>query len=285
VCFFVLIGLGSAMAESSKEELVQLIKRFGAYLTVKISNLLPISLQNLNSRSFGAIAGLAVAFVFTWRLLRSPSQPQRRQPKRQAGTPSSSGVSTTSNANLVPPGVSPSLEDSRAQNVVDEFFQPVKPTLGQIVRQKLSEGRKVTCRLVGVILEESSPEEIQKQATVRSSVLEVLLEITKFCDLYLMERVLDDESERKVLQALEDAGVFTSGGLVKDKVLFCSTENGRTSFVRQLEPDWHIDSNPEIVTQLARFIKYQLHISPTRPERTAPNVFSAPSLEQFFGCV
>lgn len=35
----------------------------------------------------------------------------------------------------------------------------------------------------------------QQQATVRSSVLEVLLEITKFCDLYLMERVLDDESE------------------------------------------------------------------------------------------
>lgn len=37
----------------------------------------------------------------------------------------------------------------------------------------------------------------QKQVTVRSSVLEVLLEITKFCDLYLMERVLDDETEVK----------------------------------------------------------------------------------------
>lgn len=35
------------------------------------------------------------------------------------------------------------------------------------------------------------------------------------------------------------------------QVLFCSTENGRSSFVRQLEPDWHIDTNPEIVTQLA----------------------------------
>lgn len=35
----------------------------------------------------------------------------------------------------------------------------------------------------------------QKQATVKSSVLEVLLEITKYCDLYLMERVMDDESE------------------------------------------------------------------------------------------
>uniref|UniRef100_A0A2N9IY30 Peroxisome biogenesis protein 22 n=1 Tax=Fagus sylvatica TaxID=28930 RepID=A0A2N9IY30_FAGSY len=389
------------MAESSKEELVQLIKRFGAYLTVKISNLLPISLQRLalgkefpqvhlgegmdvwrwkrtstgifdtrsfycalslsyqvkpfpwrgvwgvkapwrdgvacewgvggsfipalsygswfvefcfpvfwgepvcyglsglnaigvslrsvnvlrDSRSLGAFAGLAFALVFTWRLLRSPSQPQRRQPKRQAATPSSSAVSAHSNATLVPHGGSSSLEDSRAQNVVDEFFQPVKPTLGQIVRQKLSEGRKVTCRLLGVILEESSPEELQKQATVRSSVLEVLLEITKFCDLYLMERVLDDESEKKVLLALEDAGVFTSGGLVKDKVLFCSIENGRSSFVRQLEPDWHIDTNPEIVSQLARFIKYQLHISAIRPERTAPNVFSAPTLEQFFGCV
>nr|GLL44634.1 hypothetical protein AMTR_s02100p00009220 [Ipomoea trifida] len=50
-------------------------------------------------------------------------------------------------------------------------------------------------RLLGVILEETSQEELQKQATVKPSVLKVLLEITKCCDLYLMERVLDDESE------------------------------------------------------------------------------------------
>ncbi|KAJ4831689.1 peroxisome assembly protein 22 [Turnera subulata] len=272
-------------SSSSKDEVFQLIKRFGAYLTVKMSNLFSLSFHNLDSRSVGAIAGLAVAIVFTWRLLRSPGGRQRRPPKRQAPGTSSSGVSTqTSPASLPSAALSPS-EDLKAQNVVDEFFQPVKPTLGQIVRQKLSEGRKVTCRLVGVILEETSPEELQKQATVKSSVLEVLLEITKFCDLYLMERVLDDESEQRVLAALEDAGVFTSGGLVKDKVLFCSTENGRSSFVRQLEPDWHIDTNPEIVFQLARFIKYELHISPVRPERTAANVFSSPSLEQFFGTV
>ncbi|KAJ6683495.1 hypothetical protein OIU85_007207 [Salix viminalis] len=78
--------------------------------------------------------------------------------------------------------------------------------------------------------------------------------------------------QQKVLTALENAGVFTSGGLVKDKVLFCSSETGRSSFVRQLEPDWHIDTNPEIIFQLARFIKYQLHISPIRPERAAANL-------------
>ncbi|TYI37197.1 hypothetical protein ES332_A03G195700v1 [Gossypium tomentosum] len=275
----------SSSLSSSKDELFQLINRLGTYLALKMSHLFSISLQKLDPRSVGAIAGLAVAIIFTYRLMRSPAVPPRRQPKRQAPTTSSSSISTQSNATLMPSGACSPSEDLRAQNVVDEFFQPVKPTLGQIVRQKLSEGRKVTCRLLGVILEESNPEELQKQATVKSSVLDVLLEITKYCDLYLMERVIDDESEKIVLLALENAGIFTSGGLVKDKVLFCSTENGRTSFVRQLEPDWHIDTNPEIVSQLARFIKYQLHVSPTRPERTAPNVFSCPSLEHFFGCV
>ncbi|GLT96573.1 hypothetical protein SLE2022_141840 [Rubroshorea leprosula] len=275
------------MAESSssyKGELIHLIKRLGTHLALKMSNLFPISLNKLDPRSVGAVAGLAVAIVFTYRLMQSPGEPQRRQLKRQAPTTSSSGVSTQSNTTLMPSAFCSSSEDLRAQNVVDEFLQPVKPTLRQIVRQKLSEGRKITCRLLGVILEESSPEELQKQATVRSSALEVLLEITKFCDLYLMERVFEDESEKNILLALENAGIFTAGGLVKDKVLFCSTENGRTSFVRQLEPDWHIDTNPEIVSQLVRFIKFQLHISPVRPERSAANVFSSPSLEHFFGC-
>jgi hypothetical protein len=272
----------AAETSSSKDELFQLIKRFGAYLTLKMSRIFSISLHNLDSRSIGAVAGLALAVVFTWRLLRAPTAPQRRQPKRQAPTTSSSVVNPQSNATVMPSGVSSSSEDLTAQNVVDEFFQPAKPTLGQIVRQKLSEGRKVTCRLLGVILEETNPEELQKQATVKSSVLEVLLEITKYCDFYLMERVLDDESEKNVLEALENAGVFTCG-LVKDKVLFCSTENGRTSFVRQLEPDWHIETNPEIVSQLSRFIKYQLHVSPVRLDRAAGNVISTPTFEQFFG--
>lgn len=224
-------------------------------------------------RSFWAIAGFAVAVIFTYRALRSPNGSQRRQPKRQSPS--------HNNENSLPSGVSSSSQDSRTQNATDEFFPPANATLGQIVRQRLSDGRKITCRLLGVILEENTPEELQNQATVRSSVLEVLSEITKYSDLYLMETVLDDESEMRVLTALENAGVFTSG-LVKDKVLFCSTENGRMSFVRQLEPDWHIDSNPEISSQLARFIRQQVHIS-RKTERIASNVISSSSLEQFFG--
>lgn len=254
------------MAEYIKKDILQLIKRIGDYLSIKITKLF----NTQDFRSFWAIAGFAVAVYYTWRVFRKPSGSQRRQPK-----PRGSGINSNQNQDLLP------SEDTRAQSANDEFFQPANATLGQIVREKLSDGRKVTCRLLGVILVETTPEELQNQATVKSSVLEVLLEITKCSDLYLMERVLDDESQTKVLTALENAGIFTFGGLVKDKVLFCSTESGRMSFVRQLEPDWHIDSSPEISSQLARFIRHQLHIS-TNPERIASNVFSASSLEQFF---
>ncbi|KAL4569767.1 hypothetical protein LXL04_025410 [Taraxacum kok-saghyz] len=249
------------MADYSKKDLLQLIKRIGAYLSTKVSKILNI--QDL--RSFWAIAGFAVAVIFTWRALRTPNGSQRRQPKRQSPS--------HNNQNSSPSGVTSSSQDSTTQNATHEFFPPANATLGQIVRQRLNDGRKVTCRLLGVILEENTPEELQNQATVRSSVLEVLSEITKYSDLYLMERVLDDESEKRVLTTLEEAGVFTSGGLVKEKVLFCGTENGRMSFVRQLEPDWHIDSNPEITSQLARFIRQQVHIS-TKTERIASNIES-----------
>ncbi|KAI3779182.1 hypothetical protein L2E82_08761 [Cichorium intybus] len=114
-------------------------------------------------------------------------------------------------------------------------------------RSKKPESAEANMLVLGVIPEENTPEELQV-STVKSSMLEVLSEITKYSDLYLMETVLDDESEG--FTALENVGVFTSG-LVKDKVLFCSTENGRMSFVCQLEPEWHIDSNPEITSQLA----------------------------------
>lgn len=80
-----------------------------------------------DSRSIGAIAGLAVAIVFTWRLLRSPSEPQRRTPKRETTAPSNSGLANHSNPNPISSDVS--SQDSSAQNVIDEFFQPVKVNL------------------------------------------------------------------------------------------------------------------------------------------------------------
>ncbi|XP_010931261.1 peroxisome biogenesis protein 22 isoform X2 [Elaeis guineensis] len=238
------------VVDSRRDELVDLIQRFVESLA-EVSERLPFHIDRQKFCSTRTLAALVIAIVFAWKLLRSPSNHQRRRRKWPGPLPAHANASSRTNMMVQSSEVCTSSGDLKVKDVVGEFFQPTKPTLSQSVRQKLGEGRKVTCRLLGVILEETSPEELQKHATVRSSVLEVLLEITKYCDLYLMERILDDESEERVLSALKDAGVFMSGGLMSDKVLFCSTENGRSSFVRQLESDWHIDSNPEVILHLA----------------------------------
>ncbi|KAJ6989563.1 hypothetical protein NC653_022201 [Populus alba x Populus x berolinensis] len=159
----------------------------------------------------------------------------------------------------------------------DEFFQPVKAN----IEREEEKGHYVVC--VEVILEESSPENLQNcepkqlcEVLCAGSAVRKSQNIVIFISWkeFLMMR-----ANKRIMQLWKMKEFSLHGGLVKDK------KTGRSSFVRQLEPDWHIDTNPEILFQLARFIKYQLHVSPTRIERTAANVFSSPSLEQFFGCI
>ncbi|KAJ0983336.1 hypothetical protein J5N97_011591 [Dioscorea zingiberensis] len=250
----------SSSPDSAHDELADLVRRFMESIT-GFSARLPFLTDHQRLHSIATVVILAVSVAFAWKFLKAPTYPRRRQRQPPDQFPALSDVTSHSRTMVQGPEAFSSAGDSRVQDVVDDFFQPVKLTVPQLVRQKFCEGHKVTCRLLGVVLEETNPDDLQKNVTVRSSVLEVLLEMTKCCDLYLMERILDDESG----------------------VLFCSTENGHVSFVRQLEPDWHINTNFEIVSQLARFIKYQLHISLTRPDRSASNVFSSTCLEGFIG--
>ncbi|XP_068646035.1 peroxisome biogenesis protein 22-like [Aristolochia californica] len=269
------------MADSLAEQVVNLLRRFGKQFNRKASEVLMILINHKNAGSLGALAGFAIAVAFTWKFLRSPSRSQRNQRKR-LGSSSSNADSTQAHDAAFSSERHPAFVDFKDESSIDGSISPAELTLGQIVRKKLNGGRKMTCQLLGVVFEERTPEELQKHATVRPPVVEVFLEITKNCDVYLMETVLDDESEERALKALEDAGVFRAGGLIKDKVLFCSTETGRTSFVRQLEPDWHVDTSLDIVSQLSRFIGCQLFISPIGSDRMASNVFGSTSLEQFF---
>ncbi|KAL3693184.1 hypothetical protein R1sor_006835 [Riccia sorocarpa] len=235
-----------------------------------------------NASSAGAIAGFAIALVCTWKYLKTPSRQRNKVNKRDAPSSSSTSADTTAEGRST--SVSKSLTQPVQRGVVIRDSSPsTQLTLSQMVRRQLQGGRKMTCQLVGVILEETSSEELQKHAVVRPAVVDVLLEVARSCDLYLVARVLDDESEALVLSALDAVGVFTVGGLNRNKVLFCSTEAGRTSFVRQLEPDWHVDISSETISQLARFIRHQLHIAPAGAASIATNVFGAESLESYFG--
>ncbi|CAM6097172.1 unnamed protein product [Calypogeia fissa] len=272
------------MGESIGEELVQLLRGLSASLTLKLSHLIAFFVRYRNASSAGAIAGFAIALICTWRYLKgSRRQPNKRFTKRDAPSSSSTSSMETS-SEAMSTAIAKSLTHPTQRGVViRDSTSTAQLTLSQTVRRQLQGGRKMTLNLIGVILEESNPEEVQKHAVVRPAVVDVLLEISRSCDLYLLARVLDDQSEALVLAALDAIGIFTVGGLNRNKVLFCSTEAGRTSFVRQLDPDWHVDTSAEIISQLARFIRHQLHIAQSGAAPIATNVFGAESLERYFG--
>lgn len=274
---------GGDDVQSWTEESVQLVKSFSTEITLRLSNFLVFIYHHKNASLIGAIAGSALAIVLTWTYLK-PSSEHHRRPRKRRGSSSTSNDSqaigeATSSSSIYHPS------SSQYGVATQEWTAPIKTTLAQVIRRQLNGGRKITCQLLGVVLEELTPEELQEHAVVRPSVVETLIEIAKACDLYLMARVLDDKSEERVFTALDEVGIFKIGGLNRNKVLFCSIESGKTSFVRQLEPDWHIDTDAEKISQLSRFIRYQLHICPVGSQNIAANVFSSVSLEYYFGCI
>ncbi|EKX31161.1 hypothetical protein GUITHDRAFT_122633 [Guillardia theta CCMP2712] len=88
---------------------------------------------------------------------------------------------------------------------------------------------------------------------LKGSSLAILLEMARTCDLYVITQVTSDEVENKVVDALEQAGVFDAG-LSPHKVLFCETELGRAAMVRQIEPMLHVESSAVVLESLKPFI-------------------------------
>ncbi|PKA65170.1 Peroxisome biogenesis protein 22 [Apostasia shenzhenica] len=268
------------MSDRVTDQTVSLVGRIARRLSRKVSGVIVLLLKHKAAGSLGAAAGFAIAVVFTWKFLKSSSGRERRHAPKHRFLPSTNGG--MSGVAAIHAEDSPTLPNFRDSDEVKEITTAFEPSFGQIVKNRLGGCRKMTCQLLGVILVEKNSEELQKHANVRPSVVEVLHEIAKYCDIYLMDRILDDECEERVLEALESAGLFHSSGLSRDKVLFCGTESGRISFVRQLEPDWHVDSNLDIISQLARFVRCQLFISSDDMGQIAPNVFTSTTLEHYF---
>ncbi|CAI5992144.1 unnamed protein product [Closterium sp. NIES-65] len=180
-------------------------------------------------------------------------------------------LSDTHARNPFPPP-SPSLSSPRLPH------PPFLPCLSSLV----------TIQMLGVVLNQSSPEELQSGASLRSGAAEIVREVARQADVYLMAQVHSDESEATILSALEEASLFSlpdgsPGPINRDKVLFCEKDVGVASFVRQLEPDWHFEAFDTTVEQLRRFVKYILHITPAATGAVAANVVSVPSLEAYFG--
>ena len=84
---------------------------------------------------------------------------------------------------------------------------------------------------------------------LRSDAAAVMREVLKTANVYVLAHVIDDIGEATVRGALEAGGLvgLSAGQIPPQRVLCCSTLEGKVSIVRQLEPELHIDGHPQTV--------------------------------------
>eukprot|EP01118_Nematostelium_gracile_P014478 TRINITY_DN5654_c0_g1_i1.p1 TRINITY_DN5654_c0_g1~~TRINITY_DN5654_c0_g1_i1.p1 ORF type:complete len:229 (+),score=38.56 TRINITY_DN5654_c0_g1_i1:95-781(+) len=122
----------------------------------------------------------------------------------------------------------------------------------------------------------------QDQISVIEEGIAALLKLLTNNDLYLITKVNSDQEEVTIMKLLDESGVFWAG-LNPNKVLFCSTEEGRGHMARQLSVHMHIDESPQVLNFLKPFVPSLVQITPvneiTYVKET--NVTKASSLTQY----
>jgi hypothetical protein len=158
------------------------------------------------------------------------------------------------------------------------------------VRSQLGGVTRITVSCAGTLLEEWQPHELQEAASVRPSAADVLREVCRLpnADVFLIAHVADDVGQAVVSGALEAAGLVgpkANGQVPVQRVLFCSTLDGKISMVRQLEPELHIDGHAATVEALKRFVPQLWHVQAPGVAPAAAgsgHVAHAPTLARFF---
>lgn len=111
--------------------------------------------------------------------------------------------------------------------------------------------RTITISIPGVLVQENTPEALSEGATVLSEAIAALLAASRQVpDVYLICQVADDIGEAAVRGALEHSRLLGPGSdqIRPQRLLFCETEVGKMSLVRQLEPKVHIDGQHSTVS-------------------------------------
>ncbi|CAL5224655.1 g7373 [Coccomyxa viridis] len=149
------------------------------------------------------------------------------------------------------PSSAPSRTPQQRQGEASTSQQQAVPKAsGQGLAYRIRDVKTVLVSAPGVLLEEWSPEQLQESATLRPAAAEVLKEVRRTANVYIIAHVVDDLGEATVRGALEAGGLVGSGGgqIAPHRVLCCSTLEGKISIARQLEPGLHIDSHPATVS-------------------------------------
>ncbi|KAE9077083.1 hypothetical protein PF010_g23649 [Phytophthora fragariae] len=111
----------------------------------------------------------------------------------------------------------------------------------------------------------------------------LLADLSRVADVYLLCTVKDVKDADKMQRIREFVATHpdlksnesTPGGVKAHKILFCTTAIGKVAFVRQIEPQVHVEVDPGVVRDLEKHVPRIVHV-PSSPEDTVvpsiPNV-------------
>ena len=83
--------------------------------------------------------------------------------------------------------------------------------------------------------------------------------------MFLITQVTADGSEDHIAAKAAIQPLIDLGCAKEHRVMFCSTSEGKKSLVRQLSAELHIDTDPELISSLQRFMNKFHLIRPQAP--------------------
>ncbi len=248
------------------------------------------------------VLGLAALLLGYWHLRRSSStsgggdragvSSPAGQSRGGVGRLGGAAAGASSSAAATKAGASSSGAGACTAAAGSEPTEPgaAASGLARAVRARLGGARRVTLSALGTLLQEAAPAELSDGASLHPSAARLLSALCwAASDVYIIAHVSDDVGAAAVAGALDAAGALghDRGQLPRNRLLFCSTLEGKVALVRQIEPDLHVDAASRTVDDLARFAPRLLHIvapgSAMPTGRSAAHIVAAPSLAAFFG--
>ncbi|KAG6472803.1 hypothetical protein ZIOFF_070281 [Zingiber officinale] len=129
------------MSDGVADNVGALVRRLSRLLHRKIADVLVLAVHHKSVGSLGAVAGLAIACIFAWKLLRR--SPGRRVGGRRKHRGSPSTSQAVAGDDSLPSEGDLSVGPLKGANAVETVASSVELSLGQIVRKRLGGCRRV----------------------------------------------------------------------------------------------------------------------------------------------
>ncbi|KAG6572550.1 Peroxisome biogenesis protein 22 [Phytophthora cinnamomi] len=135
-------------------------------------------------------------------------------------------------------------------------------------------------RTVTVAAEALLSTQADAPAWTHDDVPALLADLSRVADVYLLCTLRDAKDAAKMQRVREFVATHpdlksnesTPGGVRAHKILFCTTAIGKVAFVRQIEPQVHVEVDAGVVRDLEKHVPRIVHIASSPEDAVVPSI-------------